>query len=673
MRTSLLALTLLINTLNISAQTDSNKSIVLFTDDKPYLIPLIESTLLNFQEEGQQSPYFNRVTNLSRVLENLQDEQVADEVRGILAKNRFLSIDAEEQNSTARIELSRVLSSYNYFLKININPLVELIEYQFILYEVVYTNTTNEIDSSSFNRLSFDLEAPISNLSFFINPKELSYEKTIINNLKKLFPEVNSKPQITSLFSAKTPFENNVYRWVVTDTLITNPIIFDPDDDLEDLSVNLRVASFNNDTNELGEFKANQPGVFIGEKGKQKVLAFETQGYYRIKMNVSDPNANSADKFFDIFIYEKPLIFMPQKVFYVYDFLNNWTRGNEYTFKSEILGATYKEELLSYSVERVSSKRLSKQEAEFTQLLQNASTNFTSDYADQIIFPEVMTIDSSISSNNAKLTSTLTPFDAPTGGKYQFNIRGNYHGISSNAESINVFYLLHGSYLGLNTRFIIEGFNYVDISLSGFSGNSSIVPSGFENFESINRIKFGTVAVPEIELLFAEDQSDFSFGFGISLREVQMGYGESTKPVDIEGLNPGEELIFFRERGWANSFFPNIKATYRPFKSPGQNTGIFSKIILSVTPLLLKYDDFSVAARSSNGIIRPELIQIAEDFIAKEKSFFFPVSGTGLLSFDTFIPILRNLVVGRIGVGYGFAPGGSFPSISLGISTGSNF
>jgi len=263
-----------------------------------YLIPFIESELkaMRDQNDFQKRPLFNSVQSFDFLTSG-------DKINDTLIST-YLTIhkDTEQhQHSEKEIEerkrIVEHLKDNQFFLKIDINVLNNLIEYQFVLYKI-QTNPTNEFDYLELENYR--------TTSVFINPIEPDYKSKLKTALRQLIREANEPPVPTVYFKNKAVIDT-IFTQVGEFTLNTSAA--DIDSPSDQLTYNWDVG--------------RPPRIFFSQSGKKlEVLARDT-GIVTVTLTVSD-GINDTVKFYHVVVKNKPIVEILRPKRYAEDeFVNN--------------------------------------------------------------------------------------------------------------------------------------------------------------------------------------------------------------------------------------------------------------------------------------------------------------------------------------------------------------
>jgi len=162
------------------------------------LVPYIETTLRDMRD-STSSKLLRSVTSLNILMESKS--------MGRMLTNfyKFLNEDAQlnvKQLGEQDKEFVKALTQSELFLKISIKEFNGLLEYDFILYDVVQ----QEVGKTY---LAPTLVYKIGS-STFIDPRSINYKSDLIFAIKQLFPESNQKPEL-DLFTDKIEINGMIY------------------------------------------------------------------------------------------------------------------------------------------------------------------------------------------------------------------------------------------------------------------------------------------------------------------------------------------------------------------------------------------------------------------------------------------------------------------------------
>lgn len=176
------------------SQNNDGKSISIYFEGNGYLQLYIESILKDLNDENKQY-LFENVTVLNRYID--ENEYQAKFQQLI---NTYLNKDDNSRNTYSEEELiirkksKGNLTGNQYFLNVKTITLVELIEFQFQLFE-----TTGSTNSEEINIPFNNINELVGSEDIFINPKERFHKEDIQKAIQRLFKDSNTPP-IAELF-----------------------------------------------------------------------------------------------------------------------------------------------------------------------------------------------------------------------------------------------------------------------------------------------------------------------------------------------------------------------------------------------------------------------------------------------------------------------------------------
>lgn len=285
-------------------------SIIIYCDDTPFLVPEIENILKRLKVADNQHLYFSKVTNLTRLRENLYDDNTMDEF--ITSQVNKVAID-DPIYLSIRSEIIDQFNKHDLFLKVNIHKLGELLEFQFVLYETVsFQKFVNE-DPDFIFRLTRNLENPKANYSIFINPKN-NYISLLRETIKSIFPQTNLRPIGEIRIEGKRGFNDprfndwDFIHWDVNDTLRFSAVnSYDTDSPSSSMTYEWKLYSIELDSNSIPIVNYKNSKSISSEIDSEYI--FDTIGMYLLELVVSDGISESIPKKVIVYLSEAPLLY----------------------------------------------------------------------------------------------------------------------------------------------------------------------------------------------------------------------------------------------------------------------------------------------------------------------------------------------------------------------------
>lgn len=411
----------------------AKKKIIVYTDDNPHMFPFIEKTLIGLKHTNERL-IFSKVINLTRIIENEIDEQITTESQGLLSKESFLSKDIP---ISERLVLAKRISEFDYFLKINILTIGEVIEFQFFLYNILEKQEKDNAGSSDFIlRIANDVQNPSEMESFFINPKAENYEEKIRLNISKLFPSSNHLP-VAKLTANGLVNPENIYL-SVNDTLFLSAS-FSSDKDSKN-------ESFQYNWNQIDYYNRN----FVPDslrlpikngREKQEIPLIKT-GSYLISLSINDGIGESKKIYIRIHVLYPPVILLTdsRKFFSNMDLFN----GPD-TFKFNLLLDYY----VFYNLSNLKFQIIRKNKREIYGTEKLAVTKIHEDLLNSkmqnYFYPDVIDFETVKEGEKTNLKIDFEPHDAKLGyNNYNFNVYGDYKGIKTKIGKLNIKYYKFG-------------------------------------------------------------------------------------------------------------------------------------------------------------------------------------------------------------------------------------
>jgi hypothetical protein len=241
-RISSIILFLLFHTIGTLAQQINKRPpvsrLLYYVDDSRYeafLIPFIETYLkdLSLKYKDPQ-PVFSEVISLNRLFENRKIEgKIIDAF--IYADRKTTSLQNSRERDRRDATIANSLLNYDRFLIIKISAFRELLEYQFLMFDVIKNKTPGVKDMPV-------LESYRSS-STFLNPIAPTAKEELAFTIKQVCPEVNESPEARISINSKIP--SSLFDTVfikVKDTLKISGLVIDPDSPNERFTYTWRVS-----------------------------------------------------------------------------------------------------------------------------------------------------------------------------------------------------------------------------------------------------------------------------------------------------------------------------------------------------------------------------------------------------------------------------------------------
>ncbi|MBL7827147.1 MAG: hypothetical protein JNJ57_10980 [Saprospiraceae bacterium] len=273
----------------------AQRVLVIAVEGDDYLMTHIEEFIRNIKDPASGKFFFDNVVNLSRIEENNQD--INTTARVLVKSSNGLLVDL----STSLLDeaTSAAISKYDMFLKIKINPLVELIEYQFNLYK--RQSSPNATESKNIITFPNNNQRPFRTSNYFINPKIANYLKDIEHGIYKLFPETFIAPKADILINGK-PIKNfQTYKRLMPWFACGDTIILE--------------ARFNSKTTDYDHFSTfewtitpQQGTKYIEENGNKIKIALSEEGSYQFQLRTKNEVNSSTYTTTDVMVINRPII-----------------------------------------------------------------------------------------------------------------------------------------------------------------------------------------------------------------------------------------------------------------------------------------------------------------------------------------------------------------------------
>lgn len=296
-RLSLMLLFCSINILNAQALVENNQTLLVFAEDNDFLLPHVIEMLSDIKDVKTGKRIFGKVINLNRYKDDIQYQLTFSEVFHYFSSESKLLEDSKDAVNLKK-QITDGLTDHNLFLKIKINSLNELLEYQCSLFKVLKNETQN---SNSFPII--DVNSPISDISFFIDPRSHDYESTLNNHIIRLFPQTNSPP-ISKIRINNTYRSNTIQYFAVGDTLLI--------DGLASLDIDTsrnKLQYFWSQIDPRGNLNVNLDELIdLDPFAEKQEIVVKNPGVYFIGLRVYDGITISEQDTLFMQIIEKPLL-----------------------------------------------------------------------------------------------------------------------------------------------------------------------------------------------------------------------------------------------------------------------------------------------------------------------------------------------------------------------------
>lgn len=179
-----------------------NKTITIYYEGESYLQLFIEKTIGNLKNKNETN-LFENINVLNRLFSNdAYQDKARDLLESYLSSNDNIKISYNAEEKALRDNIKKNITNSDYFLSIKTIPLVELIEFQFQLFETI------KIDEKTTGIQSIRTNVLIASEDLFINPKDSNYKTEINNAIQSLFQDSNSPP-IAELYFLGSKVKSN--------------------------------------------------------------------------------------------------------------------------------------------------------------------------------------------------------------------------------------------------------------------------------------------------------------------------------------------------------------------------------------------------------------------------------------------------------------------------------
>jgi hypothetical protein len=287
----------LIKTTNCLANSDDKDTtaftvkrgvnILYYVDNSPnenqFLIPFIESELKNMicNKDTLKRNLFNSVKSLNFLTSGDKANDTLHAVLDMFNKNNIKYKHYNNETKENEIIVQN-LKNQQFFLKINIHTLNNLIEYQFVLFKV-RNNPHTKLDYLELRNYRAT--------SVFINPEVLDYKIKLRMALRQIITEGNDPPIPLVTFKNQNVTDDTIFSQIGRFSLIADAV--DNDSSPDQLAYNWEIDQYPN---------SNYHSV-----GKKLDIVFRDSGVVKIILKVSD-GINTAHQEYIAVIRYRPTI-----------------------------------------------------------------------------------------------------------------------------------------------------------------------------------------------------------------------------------------------------------------------------------------------------------------------------------------------------------------------------
>lgn len=251
-----------------------------------YLIPYIERKLKNLRRPDSDTTLYDSVASLNILaVTNTIEATVFDILSENYAANKTDSF--LKQKDRYKKKYSSFLNGFQSLLSIKVNPLQDLVEFQFTLYDII----------NKGNNLQYKNSA-----SIFIDPRSSRYQADINRGLDQVFEEANKQPKVSitaNINKVNVTSNTNVlvdrYFLTIEDTLLLRPIV--DDESIEED----RIYFWSQDS-------TDKERAFIELSKKDQSLKNLKPGVYHLYFKVSNGINYSDLHTIRLHVYTKPLL-----------------------------------------------------------------------------------------------------------------------------------------------------------------------------------------------------------------------------------------------------------------------------------------------------------------------------------------------------------------------------
>lgn len=278
----------------VAQQTAGSKQaqrLLYYIDDSKYtgfLIPYIETYLKNlFYQYKMTDPVFSEVISLNRLYENRKIEgRIIDAF--IYADRKSTTLQNSRERDQRDAAIANNLLNYDRFLIIKINPFKELLEYQFLMFDVIKNKTPRVKDMPVLKSYRSS--------SIFISPTAVTARDDLAFAIKQVCPEVNEPPVAQISINSKIPASPTDTVFVkVKDTLKISAIAIDADSPNELFTYNWTTS----DDMLYGQVSHG--------KAMQK-LVIDTPSVFNINLVINDGISQSQKTTINVRVIDPPTI-----------------------------------------------------------------------------------------------------------------------------------------------------------------------------------------------------------------------------------------------------------------------------------------------------------------------------------------------------------------------------
>ncbi len=282
---------------NVHAQIHSEKVLLLESHGSDFLLPEIESTLRKLVQECDEFDDYSRVLNLSELEEQKLLRVNLKYVRGLYGEN---PLENGVQDSLFQFDnrIRSQIQGSNLYLRIKINKLQELIEYQFKLFATFSTDGVAVAIKDSV----------IQSAAFFLDPRIPGYKNELKNQVSRFFQDCNTPPVVELKVNDKS-----IHR--LSDTIHISPkdtvLIFDASRSYDKETTSEPLTFKWRELNANFGGSGNPVGRLVFETGNSVQKLEKPSSYqrvYKIGLIVNDGKQDSEEMVVTVFFHDEPLI-----------------------------------------------------------------------------------------------------------------------------------------------------------------------------------------------------------------------------------------------------------------------------------------------------------------------------------------------------------------------------
>ncbi|MBZ0326319.1 MAG: hypothetical protein K8F54_01825 [Altibacter sp.] len=276
------------------------ESILIYSEGDGYLQPFIESVIkgLSYKDKKGERQYFNKVNSLNTFISDNRYQSILNDIISIRKPdNVSLDISYTENQKKDNNRVFDILVDYDYFLAIKTNTLVELIEFQFQLFET----RKSELKKDSINSPLNIADNIIGVENFFVNPKESNYGNQIKLAIERLFHNSNSVPQ------AELYIFDQLYKSEDTISLPTKAFIVLDGSSSGDTDSEIVKYLWYNIPGENEKYQTFKKLELLDNVAKQNII-INQDGFYKIGFKVNDGVSDSNQIIINIKAENRPEI-----------------------------------------------------------------------------------------------------------------------------------------------------------------------------------------------------------------------------------------------------------------------------------------------------------------------------------------------------------------------------